>query len=464
MKKKIMTLIMATALMSSTLLGCGDTAVEEPMPIEEEKKPVVDEETSETTDNDVEVPEVTKTEEVEPTQEEKYLHLLRTAYNADGSVMDLTRYIYDESGNVTKDISYAADGSVESYVEYENDTNGNCIKYTEYDADGKVIKSVESKYDSNNNCLESISYDSDGNITDSSEYEFDDNGNEIKKTYVSTFEYDGTSMTLKGVYEYEYDDKNRQTKWISYDEDGTTVNSIYEYAYDGAGNQITETQYNADGSVFVLENREYDSENHLMKKTASRADEELWLSEYEYDDRGNKIKESTIYYGLDSNYLDEYEYDVNDRLIKTTSYSKGEITSISSIEYDEHGNAVKMVNMESDNDGSSGLFSPIVENRYIELQEYLASKESIDKQELEIVNTEPLENILLDAGTSNMETESTEGEGTENSTSGTENTSLESNSGVWVNSTSENVILGDDEYKGDDPNDTGDTTGYTIGY
>lgn len=199
-----------------------------------------------------------------------------------------------------------------------------------------------------------------------------------------------------------------------YDGDETTVTGIYEYAYDSAGNQITETQYDADGSVSVLANKEYDSDNHLIKEAASRADEELWLKEYEYDDRGNKIKESTIYYGLDSNYLDEYEYDMNDRLVKTTSYSKGEITSISSIEYDEHGNAVKMVNKESDNDDSSSLLAPIVENRYIELQEYLASKESIDQQELEIVNTEPLENIVLDAGTSNVETESTEDEGTEN--------------------------------------------------
>lgn len=460
MKKKIMTLIMATALMSSTLLGCGNTAVEEPTPIEENKEPVVDEETSETTDEDVEVPEVTKTEEVEPTQEEKYLHLLRTAYNADGSVRDLTRYIYDESGNVTKDISYAADGSVESYVEYENDTNGNCIKYTEYDADGMVTKSVESKYDSNNNCLESISYDSDGNITDSSEYEFDDNGNEIKETYVSTFEYDGTSMTFKGVFEYEYDDKNRKTKQTIYDEDGTTVTNIYEYAYDSAGNQITETQYNADGSILSVTNKEYDSDNNLMKDTASGVDGTEFMSqEYEYDDRGNMVKKTSNYYNLGSNSLVEYEYDADDRLVKQTSYSNGAIECISSMEYDDYGNNIKIIDYNSDE-----TLSSIVEYDYIELQDYLASKESIDKQELEIVNTEPLENILLDAGTSNMETESTEGEGTGNSTSETENTSVESNSGVWVNSTSENIILGDDEYKGDDPNDTGDTTGYTIGY
>lgn len=464
MKKKIITLLMAATVMSAALSGCGDTAVEEPTPVAEDKESVPEEETPETEVEETEITGETEAEE-ELVQEEKYLNLLRTEYHADGSVKDVTKYIYDESGNMTKDISYAADGSIESYVEYENDTNGNCIKSTTYDADGKVTESDESKYDSNNNYLGSTTYDSDGNITDSCEYVFDDNGNEVEETYVSTFEFDGISTTIKGVYKYEYDDKNRQTKWISYGEDGTTVTNIYEYAYDDAGNQITMTEYDADGSVLSVQNREYDSDNNLIKDATSDADGTVFmLHEYEYDNHGNMIKESNNYYNWGSNSLVEYEYDANDRLVKTTSYSNGEITSISSTEYDEHGNAVKLVHNESDNDGSSGLFAPIVENRYIELQDYLASKESFDKQEIEIVNTEPLENILLDAGTSNMETESTENEGTGNSTSGTENTSLESNSGAWVNSTSENIILGDDEYKGDDPYDTGDTTGYTIGY
>lgn len=459
MKKKIITLLMAATVMSAALSGCGDTAVEEPVPVAEDKESVPEEETPE---NEVEETEITgETEaEEEPVQEEKYLNLLRTEYHADGSVKDVTKYIYDESGNMTKNISYAADGSIESYVEYENDTNGNCIKSTTYDADGKVTESDESKYDSNNNYLGSITYDSDGNITDSCEYEFDDNGNEVEERYVSTFEFDGSSTTIKGVYKYEYDDKNRQTKWTSYGEDGTTVTGIYEYAYDDAGNQITMTEYKADGSVRMVENREYDSDNNFIKTARADADGTVFmLNEYEYDNHGNVVKESNNYYNPDSNSLVEYEYDANDRLVKRTSYSDGAIESISSMEYDDYGNYIKNINYETDETSSS-----IVVYDYIELQDYLISKESFDKQEVEIVNTEPLENILLDAGTSNMETESTENEGTGNSTSETENTSLESNSGAWVNSTSENIILGDDEYKGDDPYDTGDTTGYTIGY
>lgn len=260
MKKKIITLIIATVLTSSTLLGCGNTAVEEPIPIAEDKEPVPEEEMPKTEVEETEITEETEAEE-ELVQEQKYLHLLRTEYHADGSVKDVTKYIYDESGNMTKYISYAADGSIESYVEYENDTNGNCIKSTTYDADGKVTESDESKYDSNNNYLGSTAYDSDGNIIYSSEYEFDDNGNEVKETYCSTFEFDGISTTLKGVYKYEYDDKNRRTKWISYGEDGTTVTNIYEYAYDDAGNEITMTEYDADGSVLSVQNKEYDSDN-----------------------------------------------------------------------------------------------------------------------------------------------------------------------------------------------------------
>lgn len=87
MKKKVITLLMAAAIMSAALSGCGDTAVEEPTPVAEDKEPVPEEETPETEVEETEITEETETEE-EPVQEEKYLYVRRTAYHADGSVKD----------------------------------------------------------------------------------------------------------------------------------------------------------------------------------------------------------------------------------------------------------------------------------------------------------------------------------------------------------------------------------------
>lgn len=397
MKRKMVMALLCGILGISSLTGCGNTQLEEAEPIVVEEPQVkeltVEEEKSVAVDG---------AEETEQEQEERYLRLKETEYNADGSVKQLTKYIYNESGNMLKQTSYIADGSRESSIEYEFDEDGVSTKSVIYDADGNITESTEYAETG----FGWTTYDADGNEISSylSEDEFDNNGNQIKSTYHQTAFYDGSLMTYGGVTEYEYDDNNRQTKMISYEEDGSTIQHIYEYAYDSAGNCITETKYDADGSVSLIEDKEYDSDNNIIKETETNADGTGYmLKEYEYDSRGNQTKVSTSYnYDYyNSSYLSEYEYDTNDRQIRQMYYSDGALQSISCTEYDDYGNVIRAIEYYIEE--SEYQTNGITEYEYMKLQDYLTAKESIDEEETELVNTEPIETILSSLGISDAE-------------------------------------------------------------
>lgn len=393
MKRKMLVALLCGILVISSLAGCGNTQVEEADAVAVEEPQV--EEASVAVDGAEE--DVIGDVEEETEQEERYLRLKETEYNADGSVKQLTKYIYDESGSMLKQTSYAADGSRESSIEYEFDENGVSTKSVSYDADGNIIESTEYA----ENGFGWTTYDADGNEISSylSEDEFDDNGNQIKSTYHQSDLYDGSLETFDWVTEYEYDDNNRQTKMISYEEDGSTIQYIYEYAYDSAGNCITETKYDADGTVSSTKDKEYDSDNNIIKETETNADGTGYmLTEYEYDSRGNQIKVSTSYnYDYyNSSSVSEYEYDINDRQVRQTYYSDGALQSINCMEYDDYGNIIRTIIYYTEE--SEYQTNGITEYKYMKLQDYLTAKESIDEEEIEIVNTESVENILSSLG------------------------------------------------------------------
>lgn len=476
MKKKAAALIMATAFIGFMMSGCGKSAAEEEKTdlgaVAEES--VGEEKQSETEDETVQDTE--EGEEPETPQKDIYIKLKTTQYNGEGKVETFVKSSFNESGYIEKGIVYNGDGSTETVTEYEYDEKGDCIRRVTYDGDGNVTSSEESKYD-DEHLLEWTEYDGDGNVMNSSSSEYDGKGNEIKEIYVFTFE--AGEEPFKSIYEYEYDDNDNMVRWISYEEDGITVYGTYEYTYDGAGNATSETDYNADGSISMTRKSEYNSDNKITKESTYDADgTEIMMEAYEYDAEGNRTKWESNYYNLNSSSLWEYEYDGENRQTKQTGYKDGVMDSVKDLEYDDYGNMVR----ETNYDGNGALVS-IIENEYIELQDYLASKESIDQEEVKIINIEVPENTLPDAGVSDTKASDTEASNTEASdtkisdtetndvkeqtnppSAETGNTSPEVGSGVWVNSASDDVILGDDEYKGDDPNDTGDTTGYTIGY
>lgn len=125
-------------------------------------------------------------------------------------------------------------------------------------------------------------------------------------------------------------------------------------------------------------------------------------TEYEYDSRGNQIKMLTSYNSdyYNSSSLYEYEYDANGRQVRQTYYSEGVLQSISCTEYDDYGNIIRAIEYYTEE--SEYQVNQITEYEYIELQDYLTAKTSIDEKEIEFVNTEPIETILSGLGISDV--------------------------------------------------------------
>lgn len=356
MKRKIVVAVLCGILTISSLAGCGNTQVEETEPTAVEE-PTVEEETpadgeeavKETAEEVIEEVEAEEPEQPEqPEQPEKYICLAETVYNADGSVQSLTKYICNESGDTLEGTCYDMDGNVVSSTLYEY----------EYDTDGNKIKETENWTNTQNNLSSSILR----------EYEYDTNGNMMKLKL--------NNSDVEGFYidEYEYDANGNVTKniYTHFDGDGNvTVTNSHEYEYDTNGNKIKHIYTDEMYSFLYEYENEYDANGNIIKYIC------------------NSMNEDGTELGTD---LSEYKYDAENRLFSETFYdSMGEIIYY---EYDEHGNNIRHIQYDE------FLPSFCAEYKYMELQDYLDAKESIDAEEVECVNTESIESILSGLGIS----------------------------------------------------------------
>lgn len=350
MKRKAVVVLLCGILAVSSLAGCGNTQVEEAEPVSteepsvEEEPPVAEEEAPAVEEVVEEVTEEVEEEEPEPIVEEKYICLAERYYDADGDW--LTKYIYNEHGDVLG-TGCDVDGNLTGSTSYEY----------EYDADGNKIKEIET------NAAFSIT----------SEYEYDANGNVTKFTL--------NNSDVEGFYtdEYEYDANGNMIKdiWTDFDADGNEESSsFHEYEYDASGNIIKEISDIGPGTFVYEYENEYDENGNIIKYTCNHADED-----------------GEVF----STDLCEYKYDDENRLLSETIY---DWSGVIYHEYDEHGNNTRHIQYSTDD------FFPsfCAEYKYMELQEYLAAKESIDAEEIEIetviANGESIESILSGLGIS----------------------------------------------------------------
>lgn len=353
MKRKAVVVLLCGILAISSLAGCGNTQVEEAEPVSteepsvEEEPPVVEEEAPAVEEVVEEVTEEVEEEEPEQIVEEKYICLAETSYNADGSVDRLTKYIYNESGDMIEETGCDVDGNVVRSASYEY----------EYDADGNKIKETENWTNAQNDLSGSISreyeYDANGNVT-----KFTLSNSDVEGFYTDEYEYDANGNTIKDIY-------------TDFDADGNEESSsFHEYEYDASGNIIKEISDIGSGTFVYEYENEYDENGNIIKYTCNHADED-----------------GEVF----STDLCEYKYDDENRLLSETIY---DWSGVIYHEYDEHGNNTRHIQYSTDD------FFPsfCAEYKYMELQEYLAAKESIDAEEIEIeiviANGESIESIL----------------------------------------------------------------------
>lgn len=341
MKRKLLTLIVATIFITSMISGCGNsTSSETTDNTESVEETATKEATTEETENEVPDSELESIEESEPEvieneQEQVFVQTESVTTDADGNVEESYVYGYNEKGEqIRREYISSWDILGESITTTD-------VEEYEYDAKGNRVKEI-------------IRYD--GRDTDwIIESTYDDEGN-----ILSYKEYDGDILYFR---EYEYDSDKKLTKETlhSIDEnENDSITSSTEYTYDSDKNLIEETRYSDDGT-------------------------ESMKTKYEYNDMGDKVSDSIDFYEYAAdtlgytNVLNEYEYDDQNRLSLSTRYEDGQLVSKVVTEYDDNGNILR----ETKYDENDSLES-ITEYKYMLLQDYLDSeKNDITEQEME---------------------------------------------------------------------------------
>lgn len=299
----------------------------------------------------------------------------------------MTRYIYDERGNLIKEEKeYIPASETEtddfiSYVEYKYDENDRLIyeesvsspdgidyyyRYT-YDENGR--KKTETFYNTENNKYDKEFFYNDNGIvikevetrkshTKTTEYTVNEHGDITKETQIT--DYEGNKISTEYTYEYTYDENGKITKkykvWPNQESDTT------EYIYNEQGDVIKETYSSTNYTKIFEYEYEYNADGEKVKITKTINEYRESKARYEYDSHGSKIYEAsadterryeytydelgrvaTMLQDFDTKQMFEYTYDEKGNEIKRVSYSTNtpDIKNVIERIFDENGNVVK---------------------------------------------------------------------------------------------------------------------------
>jgi hypothetical protein len=275
--------------------------------------------------------------------------VMGTKYTAKGKLTDITVVLeYYDSGTL-KSRSYYEDYYLTQLMEY--DSLGRCtyqktvgrtyenVAVLEYEGESGNVNTID-RVIFDKHVLVSMEYDDGGNII-----LLNEDHDSLDKTVVRELEYyDGTDRvkSYKSTVTSEYYDDKGANKVVS------TTSSQTRYVYTDSG-QVKEyySSDNADDiSMTIL--FEYDSAERLSEVRLNRqyngVEEESSVTTYEYDESGNSVRIEFISYLQDgsqaSSTVTKNEFDENGNKIRSTIWRDNVLNNETSHAYDSKGNQI----------------------------------------------------------------------------------------------------------------------------
>ncbi len=228
--------------------------------------------------------------------------LHRETYYKDGEELSHIDYIYDEYGTLIQIIDYSA-GSAQSSITYTYNEDDLLIQkeyrtllMTEHD----VVRTTY-EYDEEDRLIEESVYDRQGNLQSELFYSYDEKGRLIKL-------WDGERTTTR-----VYGEHDSYVETTVYHSDQVQIpDDVIEVIYDARGNMIKHRQIFSD----------------MIFETV-----------YEYNEADQETKISAYKDGV----LLEYSvFEYKEGLLTTlTHYVEGQLSGITTYEYNEHGDCLK---------------------------------------------------------------------------------------------------------------------------
>ena len=317
------------------------------------------------------------------------------SYDKEGTKTLISRYRYDDYGQLLEMTDYRVSSETETayrYTEYTYDQRGRITAFAEISQNAQPtaddIKAHQIRYTYNENGnLSKVSYPTTKDGIQSLSYIYDENGwlQEIKgelhsngqttEKVLRSYSYDayGKVKEIKDYRNrlkngaqavqkiYTYDSFDRVKEMIYTDLETGKVMESYLYSYDKNSNITKKTQVNnypkedAD-KVNETKSYTYDTLGRLTKTvtTDHNKDDKTKTVTYTYDNVGNRLKED------DGTTTTSYTYNGLDQLKTSTKEKRTAVDEVRQYSYDANGNQTDVKNTKT---GQTESYTYDAENR-----------------------------------------------------------------------------------------------------
>ena len=317
------------------------------------------------------------------------------SYDKEGTKTLISRYRYDDYGQLLEMTDYRVSSETETayrYTEYTYDQRGRITAFAEISQNAQPtaddIKAHQIRYTYNENGnLSKVSYPTTKDGIQSLSYIYDENGwlQEIKgelhskgqttEKVLRSYSYDayGKVKEIKDYRNrlkngaqavqkiYTYDSFDRVKEMIYTDLETGKVMESYQYSYDKNSNITEKTQVNnypKEDSDKVNETKSYtyDTLGRLTKTvtTDHNKDDKTKTVTYTYDNVGNRLKED------DGTTTTSYTYNGLDQLKTSTKEKRTAVDEVRQYSYDANGNQTDVKNTKT---GQTESYTYDAENR-----------------------------------------------------------------------------------------------------
>ena len=317
------------------------------------------------------------------------------SYDKEGTKTLISRYRYDDYGQLLEMTDYRVSSETETayrYTEYTYDQRGRITAFAEISQNAQPtaddIKAHQIRYTYNENGnLSKVSYPTTKDGIQSLSYIYDENGwlQEIKgelhskgqttEKVLRSYSYDayGKVKEIKDYRNrlkngaqavqkiYTYDSFDRVKEMIYTDLETGKVMESYQYSYDKNSNiieKIAVNNYPKEDSDKVNETKSYtyDTLGRLTKTvtTDHSKDDKTKTVTYTYDNVGNRLKED------DGTTTTSYTYNGLDQLKTSTKEKRTAVDEVRQYSYDANGNQTDVKNTKT---GQTESYTYDAENR-----------------------------------------------------------------------------------------------------
>ena len=317
------------------------------------------------------------------------------SYDKEGTKTLISRYRYDDYGQLLEMTDYRVSSETETayrYTEYTYDQRGRITAFAEISQNAQPtaddIKAHQIRYTYNENGnLSKVSYPTTKDGIQSLSYIYDENGwlQEIKgelhskgqttEKVLRSYTYDAygkvkeikdhrnllnnSDQAVQKVYTYDSFDRVKEMTYTDL-ETGKVMES-YQYSYDKNSNiieKIAVNNYPKEDSDKVNETKSYtyDTLGRLTKTvtTDHNKDDKTKTVTYTYDNVGNRLKED------DGTTTTSYTYNGLDQLKTSTKEKRTAVDEVRQYSYDANGNQTDVKNTKT---GQTESYTYDAENR-----------------------------------------------------------------------------------------------------